>query len=236
MMPHLLTARSPLRSASSKHNLGASTIPRYKLITIRPSYSIDTIKVLVGPYEEAFSVHKDIVCAKSPFFETACKKEWSEGKEGIVRLEQHRPDAFKLFVHWIYSSTIDLEIIPERIAAEVAYLVEAWALSDFLGCPDFCNRLVDFLLGSALSRSSMPHPNTVNKTPSGSIIRRLMVDLVAHRVSPGNFERAVPAWSQEVLVEVTKVFAHRFLRPNFDPRQQNKCYYHQHPEGTPKCT
>ena len=208
-----------------------------KLIPTRPSYSIETIKFLVGADEHAFLLHRDIVCAKSPFLEAACKKGWSEGSEGVVRLPKQRESAFKIFAHWIYSNTVDLEVIPERTSnSHVIHLVEAWILGDFLGCIGFCNDTMDSTIQEirALPQVLLHHAN-MKDIPLNSNIGRLMVDHVAWCGTANYLQKYGSLWPKDFLLAVTKVFYNQSDRPNFEPTQQSKCYYHQHPEGTTKC-
>lgn len=182
-------------------------------------------------------VHKDIVCARSPLFEAACKKGWSEGQEGIVRLPEHTLNSFKLFAHWIYSDKIKLDLIPDpNENAEVAYFMDAWNLGDFLGATEFQNQVADSAIKIVRARPHIqPHPETMQKAPSGSPMFRLMVDQVAHFANGAYVEEFGSTWPIEFLLAVTKVLYNRNDRPNFNPLQQSKCYYHLHPEGTTKC-
>ncbi|TKA62793.1 hypothetical protein B0A55_09411 [Friedmanniomyces simplex] len=75
-----------------------------------PSYS-GTVTILAGAGETAFEVHKDIICQRSDFFVAACSKTWAEGTEGAIRLPTVEPDTVKLYIHWIYTGTMDLDIL-----------------------------------------------------------------------------------------------------------------------------
>ncbi|TKA63353.1 hypothetical protein B0A55_10076 [Friedmanniomyces simplex] len=76
----------------------------------KPSYS-GTVTILAGSGKTSFEVHKDIICQSSDFFVAACSKAWAEGKEGTIRLPTVEPDTVKLYIHWIYTDTIDLDIL-----------------------------------------------------------------------------------------------------------------------------
>lgn len=56
--------------------------------------------------EKTYVVHEAIVRAESPFFEAALSKEWQESKERIVRLPKQYPEAFDVYIGWVYSGKI----------------------------------------------------------------------------------------------------------------------------------
>ena len=112
-----------------------------------------TITVLVGEKEQSFIVHQDIICASSEFFRAAVSKGWQEEETKTVRLREHSPAAFKIYLEWLYvgkDGDVDLEalaltyadeLIPEderipetilpRLFAGHA-LCKLWMLGDFL--------------------------------------------------------------------------------------------------------
>jgi hypothetical protein len=70
---------------------------------------------VVGVDERQYTVHKDIICNKSPFFDAACKQEWQEG-QGIVPLQSIDEDIFRLYIHWVYSGTVDVEAVAPQLS------------------------------------------------------------------------------------------------------------------------
>lgn len=141
--------------------------------------------------EVEFVVHEDIVRIKSPFFEAACKKYWPEGKEGVVKLPEHPTHVFKLFAHWMYSNTIDIDIIDARaVGGRMACLADAWILGDFLGCFEFCNTVADSAIqGMGRHRCAMPHWESVKKVALDSPYGRLLVDHMAFHGSASYSEK-----------------------------------------------
>lgn len=79
---------------------------------LRVDYN-DTIGVLAGEEEESLVVHKNMICAKSPYFEAACKESWrgADDADGAIRLRYIELIIFKIYVHWVYSSRVDLAVI-----------------------------------------------------------------------------------------------------------------------------
>ena len=120
----------------------------------------DTITIVVGhEAERRFTVHQDLVCHRSPFFKGACTRGWMEAEEKIVRLPDHRPVIFKLYLECAYSHTKDLEIHVRRAAQQRASVIGSeelrmiensmlrslWFLADYLGDTDCMNRAMDTL-------------------------------------------------------------------------------------------
>jgi hypothetical protein len=62
--------------------------------------------VLVGPDEVAFTVHENFICAKSKFFQAACRKEWSEGAQKLIRLPEVEPGVFRSYLNWVYTGDL----------------------------------------------------------------------------------------------------------------------------------
>ncbi|KAF1950233.1 hypothetical protein CC80DRAFT_539697 [Byssothecium circinans] len=65
-----------------------------------------------GEYYDAelFSVHKDLITARSPFFANALKPEspWVSAGDGIVTLEEDDPEMFGLYLQLIYYDNIPI--------------------------------------------------------------------------------------------------------------------------------
>lgn len=160
-----------------------------------------------------------------------------EGQEGVVRLPEQTSDSFKLFAHWIYSNKIELDIIPDLAEnADTAYLMDAWRLGDFIGATEFKNQVVDSAIRRIRARPHLqPHHDTMQKAPPGSPMFRLMADQLAFFASAAYLEKTGALWPKNFLLAVTRVLYDRNVRPYFNPLQQSKCYYHEHPKGTPTC-
>ena len=62
----------------------------------------DSIKVLVGSNQELFTVHKNLICASSPFFERAMSGEWAESATQTIEMPDDEPGIFALYIYWLY--------------------------------------------------------------------------------------------------------------------------------------
>ncbi|KAK1090346.1 hypothetical protein LTR48_008467, partial [Friedmanniomyces endolithicus] len=92
-------------TTSTKVDGGQPPAKRFK-----PTYS-GTITILAGIRETLFEVHKDIICRHSDFFVASCSEAWAEGKEGTVKLPTVESATVKLYIHWAYTSNINLDVL-----------------------------------------------------------------------------------------------------------------------------
>ncbi|EPE24750.1 hypothetical protein GLAREA_08603 [Glarea lozoyensis ATCC 20868] len=134
--------------------------PKKKLKISMESFTVEPLKVIVGAEKRVFFINKDLICAQSVFFETACKKEWFAGLEHTVTLAEEDPIIFGKFLVWL--STGDIEGMKELLAAEQVphnsavespencarkakfkQLVSCYILGDSLQCTRFQNCLIN---------------------------------------------------------------------------------------------
>lgn len=62
--------------------------------------------MLVGPDRTLFSVHKDLICHHSPYFDAAFNGPFKESSDGQITLEEAAPFTFGLFLHWLYTGLV----------------------------------------------------------------------------------------------------------------------------------
>ncbi|EXJ82852.1 hypothetical protein A1O3_06667 [Capronia epimyces CBS 606.96] len=60
------------------------------------------VKVLVGSEQEEFTVHRDLLCAASKFFDRALAGPFIEGQTQEVRLPEELAHVFTFLVEWLY--------------------------------------------------------------------------------------------------------------------------------------
>jgi hypothetical protein len=110
----------------------------------------DIIKVLVGTgNQNTFSVHKDIICAKSKFFKTAFMNtngNWRETEEKLMPLPDVDPELFRTYVNWLYTGKICWSPTPTATAQDHSNLIEAYILGDFLDDTEFRKLVMQFMV------------------------------------------------------------------------------------------
>jgi hypothetical protein len=169
------------------------------------------ITALVGPEETPFSVHQEAICDKSKFFRAACSKRWVEGQERRVRLPEVKVEAFRHYCKWIYSGSIPTSLCtPESEldgkVAEHALLVSLYVLGDSLDDVQLRN-LTTQELSTSLERSDLlPSPSMYadvwSSTPSGSLFRKQLIDIVVARLSLDDLATSIAKYPLEFLQEL----------------------------------
>ncbi|KAK4894769.1 hypothetical protein LTR27_007157 [Elasticomyces elasticus] len=203
----------------------------------------DIITVLVGAEESRFIVHKDAICAKSPFFNAACGREWIEGQEKTVRLPEQDAEAFKVYLRWVYNDTLNMALMEEPpvyvVPPSFLNLTKAWLLSTYLQDDALCNKLIDRMLekyqasrSGAVSRSTLEY--VFEHTPAESHIARLFLDALAASSNSEGFATDGKDLPSPILFDMARRFAggEQKRLPTF----KDRCNYHIHAEGQPRCS
>ncbi|TGO42079.1 hypothetical protein BHYA_0013g00840 [Botrytis hyacinthi] len=93
-------------STAKRRTSGVDMCP-YKKTRLLASFS-EIVKLIVGPKggNKTFLVHKDMLCAASPFFEAGFKPVWQKGGDATMELPEDDPIYFAPLVYWIYNNKI----------------------------------------------------------------------------------------------------------------------------------
>jgi hypothetical protein len=148
---------------------------------------------LVGPDEREYHVHQDLLCAHSPYFAAASRKDWKEGQEHRIPLLCDNFTAVGLYVQWIYCGkifsrpgTAEGEDQDGQPYSELRLLVEALIFGEKIQDGAFKDAVIDSLIASINTPGKddkcwYPSGSMVDRvyegTPEGSPLRRLMVDI-----------------------------------------------------------
>jgi hypothetical protein len=211
--------------------------------------------LILGPDEQEFYISKDLICSQSEFFAAACSEQWETGRTNITRLKEDNPDAFTLFLIWLSTGTIEdsAELIDAAnldkkqdngaLTNEFLRLAECFVLGDALQAQEFCNYIVDVLIGKCNTSTKMLCSSDEaveyvwTHTPRSSTLRRLILDNFAADIILDFDAIARPsAAAQEFYFELSKVAitAWRTKSVLLDVWKKDPCLYHKHadhPEG-----
>lgn len=169
------------------------------------------VTVLVGKEEKRFTLHQDAVCAKSKFFKAACHKQWLEWQKRIVRLPEVEAATFQPYCHWIYfdnlpASTCVVASPKSDKHDEHMSLIKLHLLGDTLDDVGLRDKATLRLLASMQSYDmplSIPNLKLIyESTPSGSLLRKMVVDLVISSVDQAFFKVYVDSSPAEFVREV----------------------------------
>jgi hypothetical protein len=69
------------------------------------------VLIRVGASRKEYHVHEHLLRSNSVFFDLALKKNWREGQERIVTIEETDTDALKVWSKWPYTR----EVFPAEV-------------------------------------------------------------------------------------------------------------------------
>jgi len=119
------------------------------LILCLTSRKLDILTVLVGPDEIEYTLHKDLLYAKSPYFLAALKDHWKEGLEGRLPLSNDDPAVLALYFQWVYRGRILSSQDTGDTGGnreEISLLVDAYVFGEKLQDRDFRDTVIDSLI------------------------------------------------------------------------------------------
>ena len=122
---------------------------------------------------ESWSLHRSLLTHHSPHFATGLTETPRGSRLHTIKLPEDDPDAFALFVQWLYTGRIAAR--RDKLPAVVCH---AWVLGEKLQCPAFQDRVMCRLLACHVSEAL--NEETVQLiyeiSPAGSLLRAFAVD------------------------------------------------------------
>ena len=64
------------------------------------------VDIYVGPSKQHFHLHKNLLCSKVDYFRKMFESSFKEGVEQAATLPEDDPNAFALFVQWLYQESL----------------------------------------------------------------------------------------------------------------------------------
>ena len=189
---------------------------------------------------QSYVVHEELLCKHSPFFQAAVKKEWNETRYRIIPLPDDKQNVVSLYVNWIYAGRIlsrTSDLTNGHGSDEMDLLVDTFVFGEKIQDGHFKDAVIDAAIKSTFSVDKdgiawFPGVTAVNRayegTPSGSPLRRLMVDFWARR-GLEKWERK--GLNSDFLTDlVGELLTHQ--QPSFGSHptdgETSTCSYHQH--------
>ncbi|KAK3115217.1 hypothetical protein LTR53_005674 [Teratosphaeriaceae sp. CCFEE 6253] len=209
-----------------------------------------TITILVGQEERLFTVHQDLICGASKFFETACSGTWRKCRNDPITMKETDADVFRVYVDKLYSPSVDLCDLDTSLKADrreangtgtylklpsACDLFRLWAFGDYVQDHTFQNAAIDVLVDWPYSTFIHTAEWVAHNVSGDSPLVRLKVDALAIRLKRrphlvGRLNSRLPASFLVMLLKATL----KSQRPVI-PYLADKCKYHVHPDGTEKC-
>jgi hypothetical protein len=216
------------------------------------------ITVEIGPEHTSYRIHKPLLQHHSGYFRKALRNCWKEGEERKVTIDDIEPEAFDIFVDWLYTckipKTIDFwtfpSVQPPATGAPFSYqepellAVKAYVVADRLDTPELWyainNMFVKGLVEIAPWYESVIY--AFANVPYERRLLQLMVDShcrYSEALGDANDdeEKLYPELPHEFLLRVMKRY--RELREEGAMNKDlNECDYHEHvtEEERARCT
>ena len=169
--------------------------------------------MVVGHSKVSFLVHKAPLRSRSSFFESASRGEWIEAKSKTISLSDTDPEIFETFVHWAYTSEVDLSLLQppgEQIVATYLQLTKLWIFADKHLDFELCNRVIDLTV-EGLERCKYAGVGVLQfiwpNTSPGSKLRKLHLDVM----SSYTFADYIKEYAEETPKELLLDLAVRYL-------------------------
>ncbi|KAE9975299.1 hypothetical protein EG328_003268 [Venturia inaequalis] len=194
--------------------------------------------ILVGPKQKRFSAHHDLITASSPFFAKSLNGNFKESN-GVVLLRDCGPSSFSRYLQWLYDDKFQIE---DRQWPALLSLV---VLGNYIQDTRFENAVTDFV--STHMEKVGACPIALARTahlllPASHPFLNLLADFWVYdgylewfnNDSEENDSKAAPV---EFWVKIAKGLMNGKPKnqPASFPWKLDRCQYHQHEDGEPKC-
>lgn len=185
----------------------------------------------VGPTQQLFTIHRDIISERSSFFKAACNERWSRADSSkTVKLPDDNAEIFSVYLNCVYKNVVithELEsaeadvldepegaetetfgLDPTAIACEKKFAlpIRTYILADKLGDLKSCNLIIDeiIVLSDQWDKipSYMSYDTVYMNTAPGSPLRGLLVDYCVHEGTNYNAKDLMDRAPSEFVVDV----------------------------------
>jgi hypothetical protein len=162
------------------------------LLTDGRSQEATFATVLVGPDEDRFVVHEEVLIHHSQFFRAALTGGFKEAKEKTVRLRDVNPHIFEFFVHWLYyqqfpcqENKVDPELVARREEEELDHrLTQMYTFANSHCIQSLERQIFDAYFDASCNDTMLPADKTIDLAFTmlnpDSALCRLIVDLYCY--------------------------------------------------------
>jgi hypothetical protein len=176
------------------------------------------ITIVVGEDERRFTVHKDMLCAKSKFSKAACSERWASGIEKVVRQPEGTAEDFQIYVEWVYTSKISLHT--DEIGKQQAKLMDMYILGDVLDDYQLRNASMRRLIANTRKEMTILTSRQVHKvyeaTTTGSPLRKFIVNWLLSSFDRDDLKASIASEPAEFVRELALAALQRIEHENTD--------------------
>jgi hypothetical protein len=192
------------------------------------------IKLSVGAKPDIVSAHQGVLCQSSDYFKNAMKPEWVQGRKDphTIDLSEDSPEDVILYVKWLYTGKIDVQITKGKYSEErvkeaeslYAVLVEAYIFGEKVLDTTFNKVILGKLIEVQTEYRRTPGPDVFctlySGTPAGCLAQRLLTQFVAHCChfhGQSEWDTYFEGYPRELLVDVIKAMVQLRFTPSQYP-------------------
>ena len=204
------------------------------------------IDIYVGESRRHWSLHRNLLCYHSTFFETELEGTPSKKLEKNKKLEllEEDPAAFELLVKWLYQGKIDdVSAMPMDRKWDYADCCQKlYILCNRIHLPQLMNLAIDQFRKGCNEAGLVPGPEEMKpiyeKTPVRSPFRKLMSQIAARQIMDPDSEKDAGAYrscfegNPDFAVDVINAIRSNSGGKLFeDPTEGEPCRFHEHENG-----
>jgi len=189
------------------------------------------------------TVHKNLICEASPFFQNALRNDWKEAKEGIVSLPDDSLDVVHCYVRWIYYKRVitpSFQAEKEDDNPAQHFLADCYAFGDKVQDLDFKDAVIDASLKRTLNMkmiSGRMIKTIYAHTQENGPARKVYVDLLVWWDDDAFQDRK---WLKDVssmdfLLDCITALAKSRRDYEEERYDGNTCIYHEHTKTGSLC-
>ncbi|KAI4112877.1 MAG: hypothetical protein LQ338_008260 [Usnochroma carphineum] len=199
--------------------------------------------VYVGKGRHHWSLHRDLLCYHTPFFQgktSNCEKQ----RPSKIELLDEDPQAFELLVKWLYQGKLDdVSDMPLDKKWDYADACQKlFILCDKINMPQLKNIAIDQFRKGCNEAGLVPGPEEMkpiyDTTPPRSPLRKLVSQIAARQIMDPQSELDAATYrmcfesSADFAVDVVNAIRQGAEPKLFDdPTEGNGCCYHDHATG-----
>lgn len=203
------------------------------------------VEILVGPSEHAFRVHKTVLCGKIPYFDKMFNGGFKEAQEQYANLPDDDPDAFGLFLEWLYVGRIppiprkSISNNEERTKMHLDR-IKLYCFAEKIMAPTIMDSTITSIIRAHIRNNTSPGFLTIEfayqNSPSTSCLRKYM-SLVVHDLTTSS----LVGWSNEEfhnflmklgegMMDLVGLLRGSSGQVTSDPHKLPICTFHAHSE------
>ncbi|EME47041.1 hypothetical protein DOTSEDRAFT_41560 [Dothistroma septosporum NZE10] len=208
-----------------------------------------TVDIRVGPEKKHWSLHRNLLCHHSPYFETELRvddqTETNGSKHHKLELPDDDPVGFELLVKWLYQGQLE-DASQMSDEAKYDYAVachKLYLLCDRFDMVRLKNMSMDQYRQCLNESQLVPDADEINEiyraSPVGSPFRSLMVSIAARQIMDPDVDRNAesyrkcfennPNFAVEMVNAIRSMSGGILLN---DPTHGDHCTYHDHDGGS----